>query len=110
MGRPRKNAKATAGQKRKADALYEDSGWIIECPGKPDSAQPRGVTDIFKDNDNPGVEELAIDFSIRPGSKWSSIKGYTNVKCELVKFISFSTFADLRRPGPDLLTSGLHLC
>ncbi len=84
MGRPRKSAKATAGQKRKADALYEDSGFIIECPAKSDSTQPHGVTDIFRDRDHPGIEELAINFNIRPGSKWSSIKSYTNVKCQFV--------------------------
>lgn len=84
MGRPRKTPKSTAGQKRKVEALYEDSGFIIECPAKPDGAARQGVTDIFRDHDHPGVEELAIDFSIRPGSKWSSIKGYTNVKCRSV--------------------------
>ena len=85
MGRPRKTPKSTAGQKRKAEALYEDTGFIIECPAKSESAQPRGVTDVVRDRDHPGVEELAIDFSIRPGSKWSSIKGYTNVKCKLLE-------------------------
>lgn len=89
MGRARKTPKSTTGQKRKAEALYEDSGFIIECPAKPDNAQPQGVTDIFLDHDHPGVEELAIDFSIRPGSKWSSIKGYTNVKCESFKSYHF---------------------
>ena len=81
MGRAQKKAKPSAGQKRKADTLDEEIDWLIECPAKPDT-KPHGVIDVFKDRDHPGVEELAIDFNITPGSKWSTAKGYTNVKCK----------------------------
>jgi hypothetical protein len=97
MGRQSKNAKTSTGQKRKARVLYEDADLIIGCPAKPDGLQPRGVTDIFKDRDHPGVEKLAIDFNIRPGGKWGTTKGYTNVKCKSDKdFQSFIilTFTD----------------
>ena len=91
MGRPPKKTKPAAGQKRKADALDEEFAWIIECPAQPDTQQ-RGVTDVFKDRDHPGVEELAIDFNIRPGSKWSTIKGYSNVKCKLSAIFELHVF------------------
>lgn len=84
--------KSNTSKKRKASALHEnnddlakDEGWTVECPAQPDSLKPRGVTDVYRDRDHPGVEDLAIDYNIRPGSKWSSMKGYTNVKCESVE-------------------------
>jgi hypothetical protein len=84
MTRPSKRVNGdNTSRKRKADVLYEkEDAFRTECPAKPPRQALSGVTDVFKDRDHPGVEELAIDFNVWPGSKWGSMKGYTNVRCE----------------------------
>lgn len=73
MGRP-PNPK-----KRKAVVLEAPDEFIIECPVRPKSKNQN--TDVVVERDDPGVPDLAINFSVRPGSKWASMKGFRNVKC-----------------------------
>ena len=79
--RTRKWTGATAGQKRKADALNENPDWQIECPAKPERVQAKG-SDIFRGHDNPGVDDLDITYTIRSGSRWQDLGAFTNFKCE----------------------------
>ena len=51
--------KASAGQKRKADVLNEELDWQIECSAKLERVQTK-ESNIFRGNDNPGVDELDI--------------------------------------------------
>ncbi|RMZ90785.1 hypothetical protein DV736_g1996, partial [Chaetothyriales sp. CBS 134916] len=67
--------------KRKASEM-EKPGFTVQCPAKPPSQTEsrKRVLDVFSDSDTPGSAELQIDYTIRPGSEWSEMRRYRNVK------------------------------
>ena len=81
--------KAPTSKKRKAEELSDESSdFVIQCPAKPTS-QKNSSSDVHRARDDPGVSELAIDFTVQPGSKWTELKTYRNVKCTMLN--SYST-------------------
>src|SRR5271170_3138000 len=54
----------------------------VEYPAKPPkSGKNSDDDDVFRGRDDGGIPELAIDYAVRPGSKWTGMRSYKNVKC-----------------------------
>jgi hypothetical protein len=83
----RATLKRVAGRKRKADALYESDGFIIENPRRPPTPKRSapevqsapGSTSV---EDDPGVKDLKICFNVKPGTAWKEMRRYSNVRCK----------------------------
>lgn len=93
MGRTAKSEPTTSSpktptsKKRKAEELNDESNdFVIQCPAKP-IPKKNGIADVHRDRDDPNFSALAIDFTVRPGSKWTGLKTYRNVKCTMLSSI-----------------------
>ena len=76
-------SKAPASKKRKSEVWEDESSdFVVQCPAKP-TTQTNAVNGVYRDRDDPGVSELAIDFTVQPESKWTDLKTYRNVKCTM---------------------------
>ncbi|RMD40087.1 hypothetical protein DV735_g5061, partial [Chaetothyriales sp. CBS 134920] len=86
--------------KRKASEM-DKPGFTVQCPAKtPSPAQSRKrPLDVCVDSDTPGPAELQIQYGIRPGSKWSEMRRYRNVKYQETDF-PIDTFILVNRTYP----------
>jgi hypothetical protein len=74
------------GQKRKADQISQDevafNGFTIVCPAKAKGTPKKSKSSPSLEEDDPGVEDLKVAYTITPEDKWTEMKTYKVMKCK----------------------------
>ena len=64
-----------------------DDGFAIQCPAPPQRNKKVLNDNVVIEKDAPVLApNLTIDFSVRPGKKWSEMPRFKNAKCEWAQF------------------------
>jgi hypothetical protein len=87
---PAKRATSTSNQSRRKSQVASTAPpmlpstagtpFRVEYPAKPPKPG-KNTDDVFRGRDDGGIPGLAIDYAVRPGSKWTGMRSYKNVKC-----------------------------
>jgi hypothetical protein len=59
------------------------TSFIIECPALSAILEKTAASDAYSERDHPTpAPELSVQFTVRPGKKWSGLSRYKNAKCK----------------------------
>jgi hypothetical protein len=72
------------------------TGFIIVCPALPTLLEKTTAGDAYRERDHPApAPGLSVDFTVRPGKKWSGLPRFKNAKRERCPYYVYVALMDI---------------